>query len=116
MKILGTSLTLLLFVHSNDVPFADWMVSLMRPHKVPLSSCCGVADQYWVKEYTPSQTPGVAFHAVVFTKDNNGVFMMDIPDNVVIWDRVNPTGRGVVFIATGEAEQTVLCFVPGTSA
>ena len=32
----------------SGTPFAKWMMSLMRPDAA--FSCCGLADQYWVKE------------------------------------------------------------------
>lgn len=94
--------------HSNDVPYAEWMGSLMRPNRV--GSCCGPGDQYYAKEYTTSYRKGIAFVAVV---DENGVdVIVDVPNEVVIWDRPNPTGRGVVFMIG--PDNHVICFVPGT--
>ena len=50
--------------HHSGIPYADWMMSLTRPD-YPMSSCCGMADQYYVREYGPSQRNSVAFAAVV---------------------------------------------------
>ena len=50
--------------HDSGTPFADWMMSLNQPD-FPLSSCCGPADQFFVREYGPSDKDGVAFAAVV---------------------------------------------------
>ena len=100
------------WAHDSATPFADWMKTLMQPD-FPRSSCCGPGDQYFVREYWPSQTNGVAFAAIVLGQNGQSDFRIDIPQNTVIWDRVNPTGRGVVFI-TENPRQTVLCFVPGT--
>ena len=99
--------------HDSDTPFADWMKTLTQPD-LPLSSCCGPGDQYFVREYWPSQTNGVAFAAIVLGRNGQPDFPIDIPQQKVIWDRVNPTGRGVVFIAENPWQRAVLCFVPGT--
>ena len=100
--------------HDEEIPYADWMRSLKQPDK-PDYSCCGPADQYYVREYRASQKPGVAFAAIVIGRDGLPDFPLDIPDQKVVWDRVNPTGRGVVFIGAGDRleDRTVLCFVPG---
>ena len=84
------------------------MKSLTRPD-YPMSSCCGMADQYYVREYGPSQQNSVAFAAVVIGIDGEPDFSVEIPREKVIWNRVNPTGQGVIFIQNAE----VLCFVPG---
>jgi len=99
-----------LLAHDSGTPYADWMTSLMQPGRK--ASCCGVADQYWVTEYAPSYRPGVAFVAVVQSRDGNSTFMMDVPEGTVLWNSTNPTGRGVIFIQGTK----VLCFVPGTGA
>ena len=94
--------------HDPAMPYADWMKSLTRPD-YPMSSCCGMADQYYVREYRPSQQNSVAFAAIVIGIDGEPDFSVEIPREKVIWNRVNPTGRGVIFIQDAE----VLCFVPG---
>ena len=115
-KYLPCVLLAAFLVHSDSVPYAEWMRTLMQPHRS--ASCCGPGDQYWVKEYVRSYRVGVAFVAVVYANDEQGdTFTVDVPPDVVIWDRINPTGRGVIFIARGDdAELKVLCFVPGTGA
>ncbi|HEY5930620.1 MAG TPA: hypothetical protein VIU02_09945 [Burkholderiales bacterium] len=97
---------------AHDTPFADWMKTLRQPD-FPLKSCCGPGDQYFVREYWPSQTSGIAFAATVPGEDGRPDLQVDIPQQKVIWDRVNPTGRGVVFISESEWGRAVLCFVPG---
>ena len=97
--------------HDSTTPFADWMKSLMQPD-FPLSSCCGPADQYYVREYQPSERDGIAFAAVVVGDHGKPDFRIEIPSRKVIWDRVNPTGRGVIFILDYSWGRSVLCFVP----
>jgi len=97
--------------HDSNAPYADWMNSLKKPD-FPLSPCCGPADEYDVREYGPSQRSGIAFTAKVISHDGRTEFQVDVPENKVIWDRVNPTGHGVIFIQTGDADQAVVCFVP----
>ena len=46
---------------------------------------------------------------MVLSNDDRPDFPVEIPREKVIWDRVNPTGRGIVFLLGRE----VLCFVPG---
>jgi hypothetical protein len=94
--------------HDTGIPYADWMKSLIRPD-YPMSFCCGPGDQYYVREYRPSQKNGVAFTAIVLSNDGRPDFPVEIPREKVIWDHVNPTGRGVIFLSGRE----VLCFVPG---
>jgi hypothetical protein len=72
-----------------------------------------MADQYYVREYGPSQQNSVAFAAVVIGIDGEPDFSVEIPREKVIWNRVNPTGRGVIFIQDGWGGREVLCFVPG---
>ena len=50
-----------------------------------------------------------AFAAVVIGIDGEPDFSVEFPREKVIWNRVNPTGRGVIFIQGSE----VICFVPG---
>src|SRR5262249_18720950 len=100
------------YAHDSGTPFAEWMMSLMQPAK-PTVSCCGIAEQYWVKDYRPSNKNGIAFEATVVSKDSRTEFKVDVPRSVVIWDRANPTGRGIVFIRSDDFDQAVICFVPG---
>ena len=96
-------------------PFNEWMGTLQRP-TYPYSPCCGPSDQYYVKEYWPSNKKDVAFAAIVIGNNGAANFPIDIPNHTVIWDRVNPTGRGVVFITVNEYNGGyVTCFVPGVA-
>jgi hypothetical protein len=97
-----------LWAHDSGTSFADWMKSLTQP-LYPASSCCGPADQFYVREYEPSNKEGIAFTAIVVGPPGEPDFAVEIPREAVIWDRVNPTGRGVVFILG----LSVVCFVPG---
>jgi hypothetical protein len=65
-----------------------------------------------VREYQPSDKIGVAFAAVVLGGDGKPDFAVEVPREKVIWDRVNPTGRGVIFISENEWGRNVICFVP----
>ena len=93
--------------HDSDTPFADWMKTLMQPD-LPLSSCCGPADQFFVREYWLSQRAGVAFEAIVQGRDGQPDFQIDRPRQPD-----NPTGCGVIFISESAWGRAVLCFVPG---
>src|SRR4051794_1302986 len=95
-------------VFSHDLSkFGDWTKSLKQPDK-PNSSCCGPADAHWVDTYEPSKN---GFRALV-----HGIWL-NVPAKKVIWDRVNPTGRGVIFVSTPFTEDWsdvyIYCFVPG---
>lgn len=97
--------------HDINAPYAQWINSLMKPD-FPSSSCCGLADQYYVKEYLPSQRKGIAFTAIVSAHDGSSNFNVDVPNEKVIWDRPNPTGQAIIFIQNNDATSTVVCFVP----
>src|SRR6266480_1439589 len=59
--------------HESGTPYVDWMKSLIRPD-YPMSFCCGPGDQYYVREYRPSQKHGIAFTAVVLSNDGHPNF------------------------------------------
>jgi len=101
--------------HDSDVPYAHWINSLMKPD-FPLSSCCGVAEQYYVKEYRADHRKGIAFTATIVTHDGSSEFSIDVPEEKVIWNRPNPTGRGVIFIQDNDWVSQVVCFVPSHGA
>lgn len=109
---LGWCLSLEAHGHEHNVPFADWFNSRKMPD-APSVSCCGEADQYYVRSYAASATPGQAFRAVVDDKAG-GSFEIDVPTAKVDWNSVNPTGRGVIFVTTTEVGRSTLCFIPGT--
>jgi len=106
----------LLLIHEPGELYAEWFNSLVQPGRHAVS-CCGQADQYWVRDYQPSHTSDIAFKATVISKDGSTEFTVDIPANRVLWDEVNPTGRGVLFMSHDDAgDQNVLCFVPASGA
>jgi len=104
----------MLLVHAEGEPFAAWMMSLKQPDN-PLVSCCGPSDQYYVDEYRADPDALGGFLAML-----NGIEVKIRPQKVIQLDTtINPTGRGVIFIArswegTKEAQPYVYCFVPGT--
>jgi hypothetical protein len=125
-RLIGTLTAIALLIstgatlaHEPGAPFGDWFMSLHQPDN-PLASCCGIADQYYFREYHPSQRPGIAFEGIVEGKDGGSDFWLAVPNEKVDWDRVNPTGRGVVFVSMpepwGEHGRIVYCMVPGTGA
>ena len=87
------------------------MKSLTQP-LYPAFSCCGPADQFYVREYQPSDKDGMAFTAIVIGRPGKPDFSVEIPRQTVIWNSVNPTGRGIVFIADNGWGRNVVCFVP----
>jgi hypothetical protein len=99
--------------HDSSLPYARWINSLMRPD-LPIASCCGSGDQYWVSEYRRIRRPGIAFRAIVISHDGETTFPIDVPDNKVIWDRPNPTGRAIIFLHEDDElhDTIVVCFVP----
>ena len=80
--------------HHSGIPYADWMMSLTRPD-YPMSSCCGMADQYYVREYGPSQKNDVGFAAVVIGVEGEPDFSVEIPPGKVIWNSVAKRRRAV---------------------
>lgn len=111
MNLRSLALAALILVHAEGEPFADWMASLQRPDAS--GSCCGPSDQFYVDDYS-ADLDGDGFVARV----GGNAEIIRIPANKVIWDRVNPTGRGVLFKVTTEhgGEGFVYCFVPGSGA
>jgi hypothetical protein len=89
------------------------MMSLKQPAH-PTVSCCGPADQFYVRDYRPSNKPGYAFTAMVIGHGETADFEIDVPEYTVLWNHPNPTGRGVIFVMINEYAGTyVLCFIPG---
>ena len=95
------------------MPFAEWMMSLKQPDH-PSVSCCGPSDQYYATEYheDPLRPGGFIVRAAEFPAP------IPVPPEKVDWTDINPTGRGVIFVAIawdGDAKEVdhVYCFVPG---
>jgi hypothetical protein len=106
----AVALTVLLLVHDINDPFSEWMKSLTRPDFD--GPCCGPSDQYYPESYW--QNDDGSFEVTV-----NGV-NIHVPANKVIWDRVNPTGRGVLFMSkmfyntpvlNSKIEPIIYCFI-----
>jgi len=107
VRVSAIALAGFVLVHSADDPFAEWMGSLMRPDFA--GPCCGPADQYYPDSYM--ENADGSFEAMVGAAD------VHVPAVKVIWDRVNPTGRGVLFVSRDPAvsrEGFVFCFVPAS--
>jgi len=92
-----------LLVHAEATPYAEWFSSLMRPDIG--GSCCGETDQVYADEYWAD---GDGFVARV------GSEKIAVPGKKVIWTRINPTGRGVLFYRHFNSGDYVYCFVPGS--
>jgi hypothetical protein len=105
--------------HSPKENFAEWLMVQKRPD-VPSMSCCGLGDQFYVDSYQINQdrSAEVVWHGE----------MIHVPAKRIAWDRVNPTGRGVIWMTvirgisgeimqddggTGSGRSTVWCFIPG---
>lgn len=107
---IAAALVMTVTAHAHDTaqPFAEWMSTLKQPDT--LASCCGPSDAHFVDNYQPSQTGGG------FTVWLDGA-EIEVPAAKVIWDRVNPTGRGVLFLSVGtdgDGRRKVYCFLAGT--
>lgn len=109
MNLRGLALAAVTLVHAEGEPFAEWIASLQRPDVG--GPCCGPADQVYVDDYS-ADPDGDGFLAHVTGEK------VRIPGSKVIWDRVNLTGRGVLFRVKTEYNGGgyVYCFVPGTGA
>jgi hypothetical protein len=106
------------FGHGHRVQFAEWFNSLRVPDN-PLSSCCGPGDQFYMREYHVSDKRGLAFEGEIDGAVHGMAdFHVEVPLEKVEWDRVNPTGRGVIFMGKTEwgFSPYVICFVPSGGA
>ncbi len=97
----------------GDSAVSEWYRTLMQPDN-PTISCCGEADAYWcdglhvkdgktfctITDDRPDE-PRQRAHIDVGTQ-------IEIPDAKLKWDRGNPTGHAIVFLASGG---WVYCFV-----
>lgn len=111
----------------NDPAIRQWFKSLMQPDN-PNLSCCGEADGYWCDDYYARD--GKAFCKITDSRDDEPLRRphvpvgteIEIPNHKLKWDRANPTGHAVVFLAARggmvgiDQSRTVYCFVQSTSA
>ncbi|MDB5584818.1 MAG: uncharacterized protein JWR80_9994 [Bradyrhizobium sp.] len=94
----------------------EWYRSLMQPDN-PNVSCCGEADAYWCDEIKVRQ--GKTFCSITDDRDDKPLGRphvaigteFEIPNHKLKWDKSNPTGHAIIFVASGVH---VLCFVQGT--
>ena len=102
----------------GDPAIRDWFQHLERPD-VPGVFCCGEADAYWADEIhirdgrtyatitdDRSDAPLGRPHVDVGT-------VVEIPAEKLKWDKSNPTGHHIVFLAAG---RVVWCFVQTTGS
>ena len=107
---------------ASDPAVREWYRSLMQPDN-PESSCCGEADAYWCDDIHVSE--GKTFCAITDDRPDEprGRPHIDVGTQIEIprvklkWDRGNPTGHAVIFIARYSWDggtPYVFCFVqPG---
>ena len=102
--------------HEQNIAFAEWMMSLHQPDN-PIASCCGPADQYYAISYSASAE---GFNVIIQKEIIDDIFgnykslqTISVKEDKVIWDRVNPTGRGVLFMSSNNS---VYCFIPGSGS
>lgn len=109
---------------NQDPGVREWYQGLMRPD-FPTSSCCGEADAYWCD--TIHVRDGHTFCTITDDRPDEPLrrphidvgTVIEIPDVKLKWDRANPTGHAIVFLARGWAFNSlstpyVFCFVQGT--
>lgn len=89
-----------------------WFESQMRPDG-HFGSCCGEGNGYFMREYHPSDKPGIAFEGEMLERDGHTIFHVEIPADKVNWNSGNPTGRGVVWVQESDGDRgPVICFAP----
>jgi hypothetical protein len=106
-----------------DPDIRAWFQELRQPDN-PRMSCCGFADAYYAdKTYTKD---GKNYAVITDTREDAPLQRRNIPvgteivipDHKMKWDRGNPTGHSIIFLAigsqNGEAIYEVYCFVDGT--
>ena len=92
------------YAHEDDIPFAEWMLSLKQPDN-PVASCCGPVDQYYALSYEGAANG----FTVRFINKQNQIQQISVPEEKVIYGINNPTGKGVLFISSyGQ----IFCFIP----
>ena len=105
--------------HDMDPGHDDWYRSLMMPD-FPTTPCCGIADAYWADEVHIKD--GKTFVVITDDRDDKPLnnrphipsgTVVEVPTKKLKWDRGNPTGHNVVFLALIDSNPVVLCFVQG---
>jgi hypothetical protein len=103
---------------NSDPSVRAWFRSLMQPD-MPTASCCGEADGYWADEVHVRD--GKVFATITDDRDDGPLKRphvpvgteVEVPPNKIKWDRGNPTGHNIIFLAT---YRFVYCFVQGSGA
>jgi len=104
----------------GDPIVREWFRTLMRPDN-PMVSCCGEADAYWCDDV--SVRNGRTYCRITDDREDGPLQRPHIdvgtefyiPNLMIKWDRGNPTGHVVVFLADiGFGMRTVICFVQAT--
>ena len=92
----------------------QWFQRLMQPD-IPTLSCCGEADAYWADSF---EVDDGRYVAIITDERLDGPLgrphrelgeRVIVPNNKIKWDEGNPTGHGVIFLATNGQ---VYCYVP----
>lgn len=100
----------------SDPAIREWYRGLMQPDN-PSLSCCGTADAYWCDAIKVKS--GKTYCTITDDRDDKPLGRphlaigteFEIPNHKLKWDRSNPTGHAIIFVAGGAH---VLCFVQGT--
>lgn len=100
----------------SDPAIRLWFESLRQPDN-PGISCCGEADAYWADKIEVEGDK--VFATITDTRPDAPLrrphvppgTRIEIPPHKLKWDRGNPTGHTVIFLAPN---LHVYCFVQGT--
>ena len=101
----------------TDPVVREWFRTLMRPD-YPLSSCCDQSNAYWCDDV--SVRHGRTYCRITDRREDEPLRRPHIdvgtefyvPDRSIKWDRGNPTGHVIVFLAdVGLGVKVVICFV-----
>src|SRR5262245_61185456 len=107
---------------TTDPEIRAWFQELKQPDK-PRVSCCGLGDAYYADETYTKDGRNIA----VITDERDDSVLgrphvpvgteVVIPDHKMKWDRGNPTGHSIIFLAVGTQDGNriyeVYCFVDG---
>ena len=82
-----------------------WFQALMQPD-APTRSCCGEADAYWCDDVHVRD--GRTFCKITDDRDDKPLKRphidigteIEVPPNKIKWDRGNPTGHTIIFLAS----------------
>jgi hypothetical protein len=105
---------------TSDPDISAWFRSLKQPDN-PAQSCCGFADAYYADKTYARNGKNIA--VITDTRDDFTLGRphvpigteIIIPDHKMKFDRGNPTGHSVIFLAARRSgtDYEVYCFVDG---